>query len=61
MSKTWVSVGMRVKVYFENVQYLEGKLLAINQEEGQAYPEYSILDDDDKISTVQHFSRMSEV
>jgi hypothetical protein len=61
MDKKWITIGDKVKVYFENVQYLEGKIIDIMYHEGQAIPEYSIRDIHGGLHTVQHFCRMSEI
>ena len=61
MSKKWLGIGDKVKVQFGNEICISGEIVGTIFEEGQAFPEYSIKDDNGKLHTVQHFFMMSEL
>ena len=58
--KKWVEIGDIVRVYWEHIEYLEGKLIACEQQEG-AYCEYSIKDKNGILHSVLNYCRMSVI
>ena len=54
----FIKAGDRVKVYWENVEWIEGIVLYIPQSDGDSY----IIESDDKLlHHVQHFCRITKV